>query len=213
MAGLVGAGRTELARALFGASSEPLLGGNIRLGGTEYRPKSPRDAIARGLALLPEDRKHQGLVLQHSVAENISLTVLDRLVKGPFIDHSARAQKVKELIEMVEVKASSPDAKVSTLSGGNQQKTVLGKWLAVRPDILIMDQPTAGIDVGTKAEIYKLMEQLVAEGMSLIVISDEPEELARVCHRILVMRTGRVVNELNRPFTSEEVLAGVTAEY
>jgi ribose transport system ATP-binding protein len=213
LAGLVGAGRTELARALFGASSEPLLGGNIRLGGTEYRPKSPRDAIARGLALLPEDRKHQGLVLQHSVAENISLTVLDRLVKGPFIDHSARAQKVKELIEMVEVKASSPDAKVSTLSGGNQQKTVLGKWLAVRPDILIMDQPTAGIDVGTKAEIYKLMEQLVAEGMSLIVISDEPEELARVCHRILVMRKGRVVNELNRPFTSEEVLAGVTAEY
>jgi|LFRM01.2.fsa_nt_gb ribose transport system ATP-binding protein len=213
LAGLVGAGRTELARALFGASTEPLQGGAIRLAGMDYRPESPRDAIARGLALLPEDRKHQGLILQHSVADNISLTVLERLVKGPFIDHGAKAQKVRELISMVEVKTSSPNAKVSTLSGGNQQKTVLGKWLAVRPDILILDQPTAGIDVGTKAEIYRLMEQLVAEGMSLIVISDEPEELARVCHRILVMRKGRIVNELHKPFTSEEVLAGVTAEY
>lgn len=212
IAGLVGAGRTELARALFGASSGPL-DGKIQIGGKDYVPTSPRAAIARGLALLPEDRKDQGLILQHSVAENITLTVLERLVKGPFIDSTARKGRVQNLIEMVEVKATSPHAQVNTLSGGNQQKTVLGKWLAVQPEILILDQPTAGIDVGTKAEIYKLMEELVTAGMSLIVISDEPEELARVCQRILVMRKGRIVNEIHKPFTSEEVLAGVTADY
>lgn len=212
IAGLVGAGRTELARALFGAANEPLQG-KIKIDGKDYTPTTPRAAIARGLALLPEDRKDQGLVLQHSVSDNITLTVLERLVKGPFIDHSERKGQVQKLIEMVEIKAASPNVEVNTLSGGNQQKTVLGKWLAVQPDILILDQPTAGIDVGTKAEIYKLMEQLVAAGMSLIVISDEPEELARVCQRLLVMRKGRIVNELHKPFTSEEVLAGVTAEY
>ena len=212
LAGLVGAGRTEVARALFGASDGPLQG-RIKINGKDYTPTSPRAAIARGLALLPEDRKDQGLVLQHSVSDNITLTVLERLKKGPFIDHESRKKQVQELIKMVEIKAASPKVEVSTLSGGNQQKTVLGKWLAVHPDILILDQPTAGIDVGTKAEIYKLMEELVGAGMSLIVISDEPEELARVCQRILVMRKGRIVNELQKPFTSEEVLAGVTAEY
>lgn len=212
LAGLVGAGRTELARALFGAGTEPVQG-RVKIQGQDYRPTSPRHAIARGLALLPEDRKTQGLVLQHSVSENITLTTLERLVKGPFIDHEARRAKVQELIKLVEIKAASPKVAVNTLSGGNQQKTVLGKWLAVQPDILILDQPTAGIDVGTKAEIYKLMEELVTAGVSLIVISDEPEELARVCQRILVMRKGRLVNELHKPFTSEEVLAGITAEY
>lgn len=212
LAGLVGAGRTEVARALFGASRNPLTG-QIAVGGRGFHPSSPRAAISRGLALLPEDRKEQGLILQHSVAENISLTILNKLVKGPFIDHLGRQERVQQMIEMVEVKCTSPKVQVNTLSGGNQQKTVLGKWLAVHPEILILDQPTAGIDVGTKAEIYKLMEQLVADGMSLIVISDEPEELARVCQRILVMRKGRIVKELQKPFTSEEVLAGVTAEY
>ena len=212
LAGLVGAGRTELARALFGASRFPLEG-KITISGENYVPSSPKEAISRGLALLPEDRKDQGLILQHSVLDNISLTILNKLVKGPFIDHSMRQERVGQMIEMVEVKTTSPKVQVNTLSGGNQQKTVIGKWLAVHPDILILDQPTAGIDVGTKAEIYKLMEQLVIGGMSLIVISDEPEELARVCQRILVMRKGRIVKELSMPFTSEEVLAGVTAEY
>lgn len=212
IAGLVGAGRTELARALFGASNGTLEG-KIRIDGRDYTPTSPRAAIARGLALLPEDRKDQGLILQHSVADNITLTVLERLVNGPFIDSAARKERVQDLTTMVEVKAASPQVQVNTLSGGNQQKTVLGKWLAVQPEILILDQPTAGIDVGTKAEIYKLMEELVRAGVSLIVISDEPEELARVCQRVLIMRKGRIVNELHKPITSEEVLAGVTAEY
>lgn len=212
LAGLVGAGRTEVARAIFGVSSTPIQG-SIKIDGEPYKPSSPATAISRGLALLPEDRKGQGLILQHSVADNISLTILDRLVRGPFIDHGERKQAVAKTMKMVEVTATSPSVQVNTLSGGNQQKTVLGKWLAVHPDILILDQPTAGIDVGTKAEVYRLIEELVIGGMSLLVISDEPEELARICHRILIMRKGRIVKEIARPFTSEEVLAGVTAEY
>lgn len=212
LAGLVGAGRTEVARALFGASNTPIQG-SIKIDGQPYTPSSPAKAISRGLALLPENRKDQGLILQHSVADNISLTILDRLVRGPFIDHEGRRQEVAKTMKMVEVTATSPSVQVNTLSGGNQQKTVLGKWLAVHPNILILDQPTAGIDVGTKAEVYRLIEELVTEGMSLLVISDEPEELARICHRILIMRKGRIVKEMERPFTSEEVLAGVTADY
>lgn len=212
LAGLVGAGRTELARALFGASQTPLEG-NILIGGADFQPSSPQAAIARGLALLPEDRKQQGLILAHSVESNLALTTLDKQTKGPLIRRSKRQELVEKMIKLVEVKTASPQVSVNTLSGGNQQKVVLGKWLAVKPDILILDQPTAGIDVGTKAEVYKLMEQLVHEGMSLIVISDEPEELARVCDRVLIMRKGRLVNELFGPVSSEEVLAGVTAEY
>mgnify|MGYP000895447669 CR=1 FL=1 len=212
LAGLVGAGRTELARALFGASQYPLEG-QIVIGGKEFVPSSPQEAISRGLALLPEDRKQQGLVLDHSVASNLTLTTLRHLIHGPLIDASRRRELVEKMIKLVEVKCTSSQVSVNTLSGGNQQKVVLGKWLAVQPEILILDQPTAGIDVGTKAEIYKLMEQLVKDGMSLIVISDEPEELARVCQRILIMRKGRIVKELVGRSTSEEVLAGVTAEY
>lgn len=212
LAGLVGAGRTELATALFGASQYPLEG-HVAIDGEEFYPTSPQEAISRGLALLPEDRKQKGLVLEHSVSSNLTLTTLKDLTNGPLIDASKRKELAEQMIKLVEVKATSPQVAVNTLSGGNQQKVVLGKWLAVQPEILILDQPTAGIDVGTKAEIYKLMEQLVKDGMSLIVISDEPEELARVCPRILIMRKGRIVKELVGRSTSEEVLAGVTAEY
>ncbi|NMB00484.1 MAG: sugar ABC transporter ATP-binding protein [Firmicutes bacterium] len=212
LAGLVGAGRTELARALFGASQYPLEG-EIMLDGKPFYPSSPHEVISRGLALLPEDRKEQGLILEHSVLSNLTLTTLERLTRGLLIDATERKGLADRIIDLVQVKATNPQVLVNTLSGGNQQKVVLGKWLAVHPKILILDQPTAGIDVGTKAEIYRLMEQLVKDGMSLIVISDEPEELARVCQRILIMRKGRIVKELVGPSTSEEVLAGVTAEY
>lgn len=212
LAGLVGAGRTELARSLFGANL-PSLTGNIFIEGEDFTPSSPQEAIARGLALLPEDRKQQGLILAHSVSANLSLTTLNQHTKGPIIRSSKRKELVNRMIELVGVKCTSSEVSVNTLSGGNQQKVVLGKWLAVKPSILILDQPTAGIDVGAKAEVYKIMEQLVQDGMSLIVISDEPEELARVCDRVLIMRKGRIVKEFVGPLSSEEVLAGVTAEY
>ena len=183
------------------------------LDGKPFYPSSPHEVISRGLALLPEDRKEQGLILEHSVLSNLTLTTLERLTRGLLIDATERKGLADRIIDLVQVKATNPQVLVNTLSGGNQQKVVLGKWLAVHPKILILDQPTAGIDVGTKAEIYRLMEQLVKDGMSLIVISDEPEELARVCQRILIMRKGRIVKELVGPSTSEEVLAGVTAEY
>lgn len=212
LTGLVGSGRTEVARAIFGLGL-PTLQGEMILKGEPFRPHSPQEAMAQGLALLPEDRKQQGLILIHPVSSNLTLTTLKRLTKGPFIDHGAKQNSVNKLIRTMEIKCASDQVLANTLSGGNQQKVVIGKWLAMRPDVLILDQPTAGIDIGTKAEIYRLMEQLAAEGISLIVISDEPEELARVAHRVLIMRKGRMVKELPGRPTSEEVLAGVTAEY
>lgn len=212
IAGLVGSGRTELARAIFGAERQSL-SGRIILEGREYVPSSPEGAVARGLALLPEDRKQQGLVLIRPVADNIALAVTRRVKRGPFLDLKRRAGLVKEMVARLKIKCSTIRVQVGTLSGGNQQKVVLAKWLAAQPKVLILDQPTAGIDVGTKEEIYAFLEQLAKSGAALIVISDDPGELARVCDRVLIMRKGRIVRELTGHPTSEEVLSGVTADY
>lgn len=212
LAGLVGSGRTELARAIFGCK-EARMEGKIAIEDRPCRFRSPREAITRGLALLPEDRKGQGLVLVRPVAENILLAVGDRLRRGPFLAHGARRTLVHEMLGRLRIKCTSPLMPVETLSGGNQQKVVLAKWLAAHPRILILDQPTAGIDVGTKEEIYAFLHELAADGAALILISDDPEELARVCDRVLVMRKGRIVRELTGRPSSVEILASVTAEY
>ncbi|MGE5623862.1 MAG: sugar ABC transporter ATP-binding protein [Methanocella sp.] len=212
IAGLVGSGRTELARAVFGADRQPL-SGRVVLEGKEYVPSSPKRAIARGLALLPEDRKQQGLVLRRPVEDNIALAVTRKLKRGPFLDLEGRAGLVQRMVERLKIKCSTTKVQVGTLSGGNQQKVVLAKWLAAQPKVLILDQPTAGIDVGTKEEIYAFLEQLARGGAALIVISDDPGELARVCDRVLIMRKGRIVRELADHPSSEEVLSGVTADY
>jgi len=165
------------------------------------------------LALVPEDRKRQGLVLVRPVSDNVLLTVCDRLTKFGLLDHKKRAEVVDAMTRRLRIKCPSPAVAANTLSGGNQQKIVLAKWLAASPKVLMLDQPTAGIDVGTKEEIYGFLRELAAAGSALIVVSDDPGELARVCDRILVMHRGRIVKELAGPTTSREVLAAVTANY
>jgi ribose transport system ATP-binding protein len=213
IAGLVGSGRTELVRAIFGAENPKLIQGKIMVDGRELCIKTPKSAISIGIALAPEDRKQQGLVLMRPVADNILLASTQRLRRGPFLHLKARDLLVIQMMERLSIKCANPQVPAVTLSGGNQQKVVLAKWLATETRILILDQPTAGIDVGTKEEIYRLLRQLAEEGAGLIVISDDPEELSRICGRVLIMRKGRIVKELNDNPNSEEVLAGVTTEY
>ena len=212
IAGLVGSGRTELARAIFGADGS-VKTGSIKMKGRDYAPSNPRAAVASGLALLPEDRKQQGLVLVRPVSDNVLLPVTATFTRGPFLDHRRRKQQVSSMTTRLNIKSASPAVQVGTLSGGNQQKVVLAKWLSASPDILILDQPTAGVDVGTKEEIYLFLRQLAAAGRALIMISDDPEELSRVCDRVMVMQRGRVVRELDGDFAVSDVLTAVTGEY
>lgn len=213
IAGLVGSGRTELARAIFGAENRRFIHGRIEMEGTEVWFKTPQKAIESGLTLAPEDRKQQGLVLIRPIADNILMASTQRLRRGPFLDLTARRSLTMEMMKRLNIRCPDPRVAAGTLSGGNQQKVVLAKWLATKARVLILDQPTAGIDIGTKEEIYHLLSQLAEEGTGIIVISDDPEELARICQRVLIMRKGRIVKELADNPSSEEVLAGVTAEY
>jgi ABC-type sugar transport system ATPase subunit len=191
--GLVGAGRTEAARALFGI--DPAEEGEIFVEGRPARVRSPREAVALGLGLVPEDRKLEGLVLSMTVAENLTLASLPRLGRWGAISPAADRAAVEEAAARLRLKCAGPDQPVSELSGGNQQKVVLGRWLATRPRVLILDEPTKGVDVGAKAEIRALVRRLAAEGTGVILISSEIEE-ARDADRILVFRAGRVSAEL-----------------
>ncbi|HEX7712689.1 MAG TPA: sugar ABC transporter ATP-binding protein [Bacillota bacterium] len=213
IAGLVGSGRTELARTIFGAEPRKKIRGRIDVNGSIFQATSPKAAISRGIGLAPEDRKQQGLVLIRPVEDNILLSSTSRLRHGWFMDLSARRQLMEKMIQRLSIKCTDSKVLAGTLSGGNQQKVVLAKWLAAKTHILILDQPTAGIDIGTKEEIYRLLRELADDGSGLIVISDDPEELSRICSRVLIMRKGRMVKELTGNPSSEEVLAGVTAEY
>lgn len=208
--GLVGSGRTEFARALFGADCNDVSGG-VLLEKKPFLPKTPYNAIKKGVALVPEDRKQQGLVLVRPVGDNIAMAVNDRLTKFVFIDEKKRTELIERMVESLEIKTAGLDVEASTLSGGNQQKVVLAKWLATDAKVLILDQPTAGIDIGTKDEIYKLLE-LLSETVGIIVISDDPEEITRICDRVLVMRRGKIVNELSVNITNDSVLAAITSE-
>lgn len=212
IAGLVGSGRTELARAIFGADGR-VSAGTISVKGRAYAPSSPRAAVAAGLALLPEDRKQQGLVMVRPVSDNVLLAVTRALVRGPFLHHKRRRTQVSSMTSLLNIKCASPAVQAGTLSGGNQQKVVLAKWLSASPDILMLDQPTAGVDVGTKEEIYVFLRQLAAVGRALIMISDDPEELSRVCDRIMVMQRGRIVRELGGDCAVSDVLTAVTGDY
>jgi ABC-type sugar transport system ATPase subunit len=202
VAGLVGAGRSELAKAIFGA--EPWTGGRMRLDGAEIRPRHPRDAIRAGVGYAPEDRKSEALVLQRSVAENVSLAMLPRVRRFRFVRARAERRRVAELVRRLEVKTPSLDQEIATLSGGNQQKVVLARWLALGPRVLLLDEPTRGIDVGAKAEIYSLIDELSADGLAVLFISSELPELLGVSDRILVMRDGSVAGMLARAEATEE---------
>jgi len=196
VAGLLGSGRSALARVLFGIDRKRA--GEILIRGTPVEIASPRDAIAKGMALVPEDRLRQGLILEHSVEANTSLSILDRLASWLFVS-SAKASKAADFqIEGLRIKTASRDAAVRTLSGGNQQKVVIGKWLNAEPDIFVLDEPTGGVDIGSKAEIIALVRDLAARGKAVLVISSELSELLTASDRIVVMSDGRIVSEAAR---------------
>ncbi|MFC8501228.1 sugar ABC transporter ATP-binding protein [Pedococcus sp. NPDC057267] len=205
LAGLMGSGRTELARALFGI--DRATSGSIRLHGKEVTISDPSQAIGHGLALIPEDRREQGLVLDHSVRENLLLPLLDQLRKGPLVDRKAAKALSSSLIQRFAIKATNPNRPIRLLSGGNQQKVVIAKWLGTDPDVLILDEPTAGVDIGTKSEILEMVRSLADAGKAVIVISSEYPELLAVSDRILILRDGSVARDMRRSeITDEESL-------
>ena len=202
MAGLVGAGRTELACAVFGVDRPA--GGELRLDGRKLAVRSPRDAIDQGIFLVPEDRKRTGLVLEQTVTENISLANLKAFASGLLIRRSAERRNASEQSAALNIRTASIDTLVGTLSGGNQQKVVLAKWLSMKPRVVIFDEPTRGIDVGSKSEIYRLMRGLADAGVAVLMISSDMEEVIGVSDRIVVMREGRIAGFLERTEFSEE---------
>ncbi len=204
LAGLVGAGRTEMLATLFGVVRP--VGGTISVLGKPVDLRSPRDAIAAGIALVPEDRKLQGLVLEMAVRQNMSLASLSRDCRFGFLNRPAERAISAEMIRKMNVKTPSDRQIVQYLSGGNQQKVVLGKWLAMKPRILLLDEPTRGIDIGAKAEIYALMEALAKQGVAILFVSSELEEVLGMSDRALVMHEGRLTGQLLRSQLSEEAV-------
>jgi rhamnose transport system ATP-binding protein len=196
LAGLVGAGRSEIARAVFGVDGYQR--GTVHVEGRAVPKKRPTVAMAAGLALVPEDRRKQGLVLDETVARNATLAIRRRLSKGGFIRNSAENRAARVWSSRLELKTSALDTIAGTLSGGNQQKVVLGKWLATDPRVLIIDEPTRGIDVGTKAEVHRLLSELAGRGMGILMISSELPEVLGMADRVLVVREGRITAELDR---------------
>ncbi|WP_425087090.1 sugar ABC transporter ATP-binding protein [Stappia sp.] len=197
--GLVGAGRTEIAETLFGLRTPSA--GTILLEGKEVRISSPVDAIANGISLVPESRKEQGLVLGMNCRDNITLPQVDDLTAGPFVSDGAELAIFEQYRDRLEIKTPSWRQAVGNLSGGNQQKIVIGKWLAMRPNVLIVDEPTRGIDVGSKAEIHNLIRELARSGYAVIVISSEMPEVLHVSDRVIAMYSGQIIRE----FTAAEV--------
>ena len=205
VAGLMGSGRTEMARAIFGI--DRIESGEIHIRGQRVRIERPEDAIDAGVSLVPEDRRVQGLVLDHTVKANLLLPLLDRLQHAGLIDDRRGEQLATSMVESLRVKTSSIETTVRLLSGGNQQKVVIGKWLAAEPEILLMDEPTAGVDIQAKTEILGIIRQLADAGKGVIVISSEPAELLAVSDRLIILRDGRLIREIDRSeITSEEEL-------
>ena len=204
LAGLVGSGRSEFAQTVFGVT--PAESGEIRLMGDVVHIDSPERARARGIAYVPEDRGVQGLVRPMSVLHNLSLAALGALSRAGFIDRAAERRLAEEAVQRFSVKTSSVDEIAGRLSGGNQQKIVLGKWLANNPKLLILDEPTRGIDVGAKAEIHRLMCELARDGVAILMISSELPEVLGMSDRVLVMREGRLVAEFDRARATSEAV-------
>lgn len=204
MAGLVGAGRTELAEAVFGLRR--ITAGEVAVDGRAVAIRTPADAVAAGIFLVPEDRRLNGLVLEAGVGFNLSLPNLDRLNRGGWVRSGAEAELVRGTINRLRVRTPSPAQPVGLLSGGNQQKVVFGKWLARGPRVLILDEPTRGVDVGAKAEIYALIDELAGRGVGVWMITSDMEELLGVSDRVVVMHEGRIAGELTRGQLGEEAV-------
>jgi ribose transport system ATP-binding protein len=202
LAGMVGAGRTEVARALFGADA--LRSGKILLKDALFQPRSPKEAVEAGLALVPEDRKTQGLFLEQSIRSNITLACLDMLTRFGVIQRVQETETIQRAQCELSITMASPELEAQYLSGGNQQKVVLARWLQTSPSVIILDEPTRGVDVGAKFEIYQLMRQLSQRGVAILMISSELPEILGMSDRILVMHERRIVAELARDQASEE---------
>ncbi len=209
-AGLMGAGRTEVARAIFGA--DPIDSGEVHVRGKRVNIKSPRDAVRLGLAYLSEDRKHFGLVTPMSVRDNVTIASWERYASGRmWMQDSAMYKVAASFVDLLKIKTPNVDQETRLLSGGNQQKVVISKWLLRDCDILIFDEPTRGIDVGAKAEVYKLLQGLADQGKAIVVISSELPEVLRLSHRIIVMSEGRITGELDgRTATQESIMTLAT---
>lgn len=195
--GLVGAGRSELVRLVYGADRPDA--GSMRLEGKPFMPRTPADAVKAGLGLVPEERRTEGLLLTKSIAFNVSLANLNAIVSSamlPLISFRKRRGMAQDTIRDLAIKAQSADQPAGRLSGGNQQKVVIGRWLQSAPRVLILDEPTRGVDIGARSEIHRLIRDLAANGMAVLVISSEPDELPDLCDRVLIMAEGRIVNEL-----------------
>lgn len=202
LAGLVGAGRSELARAIMGIDSYS--SGEVLVADRMLPRQNVRAAMDRGVALVPEDRQHEGLVLPMTVAENMTLCSLRSLTKRGLINHDKETNLVDDFVKRLDVRAASSEIQVSSLSGGNQQKVVIGKWLARDPSVLMLDEPTRGVDVGAKAQVHDLIRKLASDGMATLIISSELPELLSICDRILVMCEGVITGELDREHATEE---------
>ena len=196
VSGLLGSGRSALARVLFGI--DPKVAGEVRIAGRPVNITRPQDAIAEGMALVPEDRLRQGVVALHSVKNNISMSVLDHISHRGWVSAAKSDDLARSNIEQLHIKTDGPNAGLLTLSGGNQQKVVLAKWLATEPRILILDEPTAGIDIASKAEIVALVRRLASEGKAILMISSELTELLAACDRIVILSDGRVSRDMSR---------------
>jgi rhamnose transport system ATP-binding protein len=202
LAGLVGSGRSEVVQSIFGV--DPRDAGTVEVLGKTLKPKNPKQAMAAGVALVPEDRRQQGLVMELSIERNVTLPRSRSLSQLGFLTGSSERRSAKEWTERLKTKYGRLSDEVGTLSGGNQQKVVLAKWLATNPRVLIVDEPTRGIDVGTKAEVHRLMSSLAAEGVAVLMVSSELPEVLGMADRVLVMREGRLVAELSRAEATEE---------
>jgi ABC-type sugar transport system ATPase subunit len=212
LAGLMGAGRTELARCVFGA--DRIDQGEIRLDGKTVKVRTPGDAVDLGIALVPEDRKLQALILGMSVRENMSLPLLDKLGSAFVPPRGRERALVGEYITSMRIRTPHMEQRVAALSGGNQQKVVIARWLATNPKVLILDEPTRGIDVGAKAEVHALIARMAEAGVAILMISSELPEILGMSHRVLVMREGRIVAEFARAEATEEgIMAAATGQW
>ena len=207
LTGLLGSGRSELARTIYGA--DKATSGKLKVGEKDVKINQPLDAMNLGMGMLPDDRKAEGIIGDLSVRENIILALQAK--RGMF--HQLSREKQNEIadryIDLVQIKTASRETPIKQLSGGNQQKAILARWLATDPDFLILDEPTRGIDIGTKTEIQKLIVQLAAEGKSVMFISSEIEEMLRTCNRMVVLRDGAKVGELDGELTQSRVMAAI----
>ena len=211
LAGLVGAGRTEVARVLFGIDRADA--GEVLVAGKRADITSPRDAMRLGIVYVPEDRHEQGLVLDFSIAANVSLPIVQRLSRLLVVDRAEEAHLAADYSKQLQVRSTGVDQAASGLSGGNQQKVVIAKWLATKPTVLLLDEPTQGVDIGAKAEVHRIISKLAAQGMAIVLISSELLEVLGMADRVVVLHEGRIAAEFGRDEASQErIMAAATGQ-